>query len=88
LAAVFLGYRTPSSFQKYVCSFTPIFLLTAIGNGLASPHLNLKSRSKGDDLLGGFFLSAFRRGKKCILVLTRTESLREWCRYQGGMSKR
>ena len=33
------GRRTASSFHEYVCSVTPIFL-TAIGNGLTSPHLD------------------------------------------------
>ena len=45
LANVFAGdHRTASSFHEYVCSVTPIFL-TAIGNGLASPHLDFDSRS-------------------------------------------
>ena len=59
LAAVFFGgHRTASAFHEYVCSVTPIFL-TAIGNRLTSPHLDFDTRSKGDDLLGGFFLSAW-----------------------------
>ncbi len=40
LANVFAGdHRTASSFHENVCSVTPIFL-TAISNGLASPHLD------------------------------------------------
>ena len=61
-------HRTASSFHEYFCFVTPIFL-TAIGNGLASPHLDFDSRSLG---MGSSF---FPRRIECPpLVLTLTES--------------
>ena len=63
------GHRTASSFHEYVCSVTPIFL-TAIGNGLASPHLDFDSRSLW------MASSFFPRGMECPpLVLTPPDSL-------------
>jgi len=48
VAAILIGCRTSSSFHKYVCSVTPLFL-TAIGNGLTSPHPHFDTRSIGDE---------------------------------------
>ena len=59
LAAVFFGgHRTASSFQEYVCSVTPIFLIASM-TVLPLPTSTSTSRSIGDDLLGQFFLSAW-----------------------------
>ena len=48
VAAILIGRRTSSSFHKYVCSVTPLFL-NAIGNGLTSPHPHFDTRSLGDE---------------------------------------
>ena len=67
-----------SPMRSYVCSVTPIFL-TAIGDGLASPHLHFDIRSIGDDLLGGFFLSAWH-GMPSLGFETDRISLGKRCR--------
>ena len=79
LANVFAGdHRTASSFHEYVCSVTPIFL-TAIGNGLASPHLDFDSRSLW------MASSFFPRGMECPpLVVTPPDYLSGSGAVEGG----
>ena len=72
------GHRTASSFHEYVCSVTPIFL-TAIGNGLASPHLDFDSRSLW------MASSFFPRGMECPpLVVTPPDYLSGSGAVEGG----
>ena len=52
---------------------------------LTSPRVDLSTRSIGDDLLGGSFLSAWR-GMPSFIFDTDRISLWRWCRFQGGMS--
>jgi len=79
-AVVFFGgHRTASSFQKYVCSVTPI-LLDRLNDGLALPYLHFDTLAAlGDDLLGGFFLSAWH-GMSSFGCDTDRFSLWKWCR--------
>ena len=52
---------------------------------LTSPRVDLSTRSIGDDLLGGSFLSAWR-GMPSFIFDTDRISLWRWCLFQGGMS--
>lgn len=59
--------------------------LDRLGNGLTSPHLDFDTRSIGDDLLGGFFLSAWQGMPSLGLLHPQNLSL-EVVPLEGGRS--